>query len=76
MLFDVKDFYPSINETLLKNSLQFAETLTDINDKEKEIIHHSRKSLLFNNRESWMKKVVNSSTSRWVHMMELKFANW
>ena len=56
MLFDVKDFYPSINESLLKDSLRFAETLTDINDKEKEIIHHSRKSLLFNNRESWMKK--------------------
>ena len=56
MVFEVKDFYPSINEKLLRNSIIFAESLTNISDKEKEIIHHSRKSLLFNNNESWMKK--------------------
>jgi len=56
MLLDVKDFYRSIDEKLLKDSLLFAGTLKNINDIEKEIIHHSRKSLLFNNRESWMKK--------------------
>ena len=54
MVFDVKDFYPSIDEKFLKNSIIFAESLTNISDKEKEIIH--RKSLLFNNNESWMKK--------------------
>ena len=54
MVFEVKDFYPSINEKLLRNSIIFAESLTNISDKEKEIIHHSRKSLLFNNNESWM----------------------
>ena len=56
IMFDVKDFYPSINEELLHNALQFAYNFIRINEKEKEIILHSRKSLLFNNKEAWAKK--------------------
>jgi len=56
MVFDVKDFYPSITEQLLRNALQFAHTISPVTSKDKEIIYHARKSLLFNNGESWMKK--------------------
>lgn len=56
MVFDIKDFYPSIKEQLLINALQFANSLIPINSNEREIIHHARKSLLFNNEEIWMKR--------------------
>ena len=56
LIFDVCDFYQSIKENLLKEALQFAEQHTNISQKDKEIIHHSRKSLLFNSNDIWMKK--------------------
>eukprot|EP00111_Clytia_hemisphaerica_P016700 TCONS_00049516-protein len=56
MMFDVKDFYPSIKEKLLKKAMKFAEKHVQIDQKDKEIIHHARKSLLFNKGESWLKK--------------------
>ena len=52
MLFDIKEFYPSIKENLLRNALEFASAITTISSKDKEIIHHARKSLLFNNGET------------------------
>ena len=59
MMFDVKDFYPSITEKLLHNAIKFAEKTLSISQKDKEIIYHSRKSLLFNKNESWVKKGDN-----------------
>ena len=56
MMFDVKDFYPSINERLLINAIKFAERSLTLDQKDKEIIFHSRKSLLFNKSDSWVKK--------------------
>ena len=56
MMFDVKDFYPSITEKLLKNAITFAKRSTTIERKDEEIIFHARKSLLFNKKESWVKK--------------------
>ena len=56
MVFDIKDFYPSISEKLLTNALNFANSISKIDNKEKEIIFHSRKSLLFNEGETWIKK--------------------
>ena len=56
MMFDVKEFYPSINEKLLNNAIQFAERTLSISQKDKEIILHSRKSLLFNKNDNWVKK--------------------
>ena len=56
MMFDVKDFYPSISEKLLTNAIKFAERSLTLNQKDKEIIFHSRKSLLFNKNDSWVKK--------------------
>ena len=56
MMFDVKDFYPSFTELLLTNAIIFAEKNVKISKKDKEIIFHLRKSLLFNKKESRIKK--------------------
>ena len=59
MVFDVKDFYPSISETLLKDTMHFAETVTQISQRNKEIIFYAHKSRLFNNEGPWIKKEEN-----------------
>ena len=46
--FDIKGFYPSIKEGLLKSAINFAEQHTEISETDKAIIFHARKSLLFN----------------------------
>ena len=54
--FDIKDFYPTITKELLSKSLNFAETKVQITEDDKKIIYHSRKSLLFDKGNTWMKK--------------------
>ena len=54
--FDIVDFYPSISQELLEKSFKFAQKYTKITKKEIEIIMHSRKALLFNNDDIWIKK--------------------
>ena len=55
--FDIKQFYPSIKECLLKNAIiNFAGQHTEISEKDKAIIFHARKSLLFNGQHVWIKK--------------------
>ena len=56
VLFDIKEFYPSITENLLKKALNFAEAHTHLSDDDKAIIHHARKSLLFNDKQTWIKR--------------------
>ena len=53
--FNVIDFYPSINESLLKEALEFASEFTAITEDEKEIIMHSKDTLLFHNNSTWQK---------------------
>ena len=55
-IFDIKDFYPSITETLLEKAIHFARTRTPISSENIEIIHHARKSLLFSENGTWIKK--------------------
>ena len=52
----MKEFYPSIKEPLLKKSLKFVEEYIYIPTNDKSIIKHARKSLLFNQIETQMKK--------------------
>ena len=59
VMFDIEEFYPSISEKLLKDSLEFAETHVTIPSREKEVIFHCRKSLLCHNDESWIKNKGN-----------------
>ena len=52
IMFDIKDFYPSISKGLLNDALTFVETIINIDDHDKKIIYHSRKSLLFNQEQT------------------------
>ena len=56
--FDICEFYPSITEELLRNSLNFAKSHTTISPDE-ELIMACRKSVLFNNGKVWTKKDKN-----------------
>ena len=55
-MFDIKDFYPSITERLLKEALEFAKIHTSIPKKDIDVVMHARKSLLFNQDHVWIKK--------------------
>ena len=54
--FDIVEFYPSISENLLNLSLKFAQTFNVISSDQLEIIRHCRKSVLFNDSSTWVKK--------------------
>ena len=54
--FDICELYPSISEEPLREALAFAGQFTSISDKERAIILHSRKSLLFSRDSNWVKK--------------------
>ena len=56
IVFDIKDFYPTITKDLLTKCLKFAEEKVHISNGDKKIIYHARKSLLFNEEGTWMKK--------------------
>ena len=56
IMFDIKDFYPSIQEELLNKGLRFTQEYIDITSKDREIIYHAWKSLLFDGSDTWMKK--------------------
>ena len=49
-MFDIKDFYLSIQEELLNKGLRFAEEYIGISVKDRAIIYHARKSLLFDEK--------------------------
>ena len=57
---DIKDFYPSITEKTLNNAIIFAKEYVEISQDDERIIHHFRKSLLFNNLTPWKKKSSES----------------
>ena len=54
--FDIRDFYPSIKETLLHEAIQLAKEHVPITRKDVEVIFHARKSVLYNDRDPWVKK--------------------
>ena len=56
IMFYIIDLYPSISKELLTDALTFAETIINLDDHDKKIIYHSRKSLLFNQEQTQMKK--------------------
>ena len=55
-IFGIKKLHLSINENLLKKTLTFVEGNRLLSDDKKAIIHHARKSLLFNDHETWTKR--------------------
>ena len=54
--FDICEFYPSITEELLRNSLDFAKCHTSIDQEDEDLIMACRKSVLFSNGKVWTKK--------------------
>ena len=56
MQFDIEEFYPSVSKEHLLKAITYAKTLVNISDEEINTITHSRKSLLFNNADIWIKK--------------------
>ena len=54
--FDIVEFYPSISKNLLSKALDFAEQYVQISAEEKRIIFQTKKTLLFNDKQSWIKK--------------------
>ena len=55
IVFDTKDCHPSISKELLADAL----TLINLDDHDKRIIYHCRKSLLFNQEQTLMKNGSN-----------------
>ena len=56
LIFDKKDFYPSIKESLFHEALKFTIMHVNIIKRDIEVMFHSRKSLLYNNGIPWFKK--------------------
>ena len=54
----VVDFYPSISEKLLKDSIKYAEKYVEISDEDKELFLHVRKSYLVNEGKLWIKTLT------------------
>ena len=54
--FDICEFYPSITEKLLKEALNHAKNYTDITEEDTKIILQTKKALLFENGDPWIKK--------------------
>ena len=55
IMFDIKDFYPSLTQDLNK-ALNFASEYIYTSKCDIDVIHHARKSLLFDGFHSWIKK--------------------
>ena len=55
-MFDIKGFYPFITQDLLNKALNFASEYIRILKSDIDVMHHSRKSLLFDGSHTWIKK--------------------
>ena len=58
-VFNIATLYPSISPELFHKAINFAKTIGDVPDKDISIIMQSRRTLLFNNKEPWLKKSGN-----------------
>ena len=58
--FDIREFYPSISESIFKKSILFAKEHHHIRDEDIRIIDHCLKSLLFHENELWKEKKSKS----------------
>jgi hypothetical protein len=54
--FDVCNFYPSISERLLLKALDYASKFTSITQHDRDIIIHTKRSLLYHKDSPWIKK--------------------
>ena len=54
--FDIVEFQPSISKKLLSKAIEYAQSVTTIEEKVIKTIYHARKSLLFDKDNVWVKK--------------------
>ena len=59
MVFNIESFYFSIGKNLFLKAFQFAKQMTEISDKDTNLIRQTRKTLLFNEDIPWVKKERN-----------------
>ena len=65
--FDIADFYLSITEELLMKSLTPSNELIEaINEKVVKVIMHSRKLLLFDRDNVWVKREIWDAMMEWI----------
>lgn len=58
--FDIVEFYPSITEKLLLKAIEFAKQYDVVQDHEKDIIIHAKRTIVFNGEDPWKKKDSNN----------------
>ena len=58
VIFDIKEFYPSITENLLNKALTFGKAHTVVSDDKKTIIHHVGNYLLHELSRLYEKKDI------------------
>ena len=51
-----ESFYTSITERLFTNAIRFSKQITEISDYDMSLINQSPKTLLFDEKISWVKK--------------------
>ena len=56
LMFDIKDFYPSVKEKLLWQAMAFSARQISVTNKDTEAIFNAWKSLLYYNNEPWVEK--------------------
>ena len=56
VMFDIKNFYPSIAPDLLNKVINFASEYIYISKCDISVIHHAKKSSLFDGSHTWIKK--------------------
>ena len=54
--FDIKAFYPNISRDLLTKALHWCSTMVEITEEDRDLIMHTRRSILVNGEETWVKK--------------------
>ena len=56
IVFDVEQFYPSIDEKLLRKTITWCKKYVDFTEEEIEVVIAARKAMLYMNGEIWSKK--------------------
>ena len=77
--FDVENFYQSILETLLIDAINFTKSSANITKQDLSIIMQSRKTLLFQNSEPWVKKLEKWTFRRTYGLLRwcrIMWASW
>ena len=54
--FDIVEFYPTISKELPSKTIEYAQSVTTIEEKVIKTIYHACMSLLFNKDKVWVKK--------------------